>query len=773
MAIKIAGTEVINDDKELVLAKLAEINASKAYTAVDVFVYDTSKDSDGGAWRNRTQHTSWYNETLNTATRGSRREFPSVAVIVIDSGNNATASIYDGDDPSLPLWGKLGGLIPRYSATNSTSVSAKNGKICLAFDAGYGGLATYSLIDALFEWIGFGQGGSSEGVYTVPNWKTSDVTPVDVSNATLIIGNPLVNRFINDIAMTVLPNAPIDPTTQLPIPTIAVATDGGVSVIKDDGSVVDITTVIQANTAAFFVDFDGNGGIIRGGYSTGSNQHLAHYFTIPTSDTSAAPDALYSSNYAGYSGDLYLVQPPSDFYMKDIAEGVHKYVGALAGLSVIDSNNTAPSKGMVNYITSTYNTGWMNGDIKLATLSDTDATNVTGTELHPNGNFDFSSSDVSYITNSASGTATVVAGQLQLSGGTSGYADHFITINTVAGKTYTITVDYVIDAGSYNWGFYVNSTYIADSSGALYASRATGSYSFTFTANSSSESIDLVCGGATSTIHGFDNLSIRLAESDRSVNGNGLQVFGTITKTPVATGADLVAYSGFSASNYLQQPYNADLDFGTGDFCIMGWVKPTTAVGEIVLDRSPPSNTGTAFRINLTGGVIPTFITSTNGGTNTSLALDTLPLASWAFITFVRSSGVLYGYINGEGSVSLADTVNLTNTSASLYLGYSPRYAAGTTASLALWRISATAPTAEQIAKIYEDEKALFQEGAQATLYGASDAVTALAYDEDEQILRVGTSSGRSDFSGLRRVSNTTTGVTTAISSSNGMVVEQ
>ena len=39
--------------------------------------------------------------------------------------------------------------------------------------------------------------------------------------------------------MTVLPNAPIDDTTGLPVPTIAVATNGGVSVIKDDGSVID------------------------------------------------------------------------------------------------------------------------------------------------------------------------------------------------------------------------------------------------------------------------------------------------------------------------------------------------------------------------------------------------------------------------------------------------------------------------------------------------------------------------------------------------------
>ena len=55
---------------------LEALEASIADTAVDVFVYDTRKDSDGGAWRKRTQLTSWYNETLNTATRGARREFP-------------------------------------------------------------------------------------------------------------------------------------------------------------------------------------------------------------------------------------------------------------------------------------------------------------------------------------------------------------------------------------------------------------------------------------------------------------------------------------------------------------------------------------------------------------------------------------------------------------------------------------------------------------------------------------------------------------------------
>ena len=79
----------------------------------------------------------------------------------------------------------------------------------------------------------------------------------------------------------------------------------------------------------------------------------------------------------------------------------------------------------------------------------------------------------------------------------------------------------------------------------------------------------------------------------------------------------------------------------------------------------------------------------------------------------------------------------------------------------------------EQIKKIYKDEKMLFQENAKATLYGSSDAVTALGYDEDTELLHVGTSSGRSDFQGLRRINNTTTAVTTAISASDDLIAEQ
>ena len=70
-------------------------------TAVDVFIYDTTKDSDGGAWRERCQALSWYNEDLNTATRGASRKFPAVVAIIFEA---TQYTIFDLTDPSAPMW---------------------------------------------------------------------------------------------------------------------------------------------------------------------------------------------------------------------------------------------------------------------------------------------------------------------------------------------------------------------------------------------------------------------------------------------------------------------------------------------------------------------------------------------------------------------------------------------------------------------------------------------------------------------------------------------
>ena len=78
--------------------------------------------------------------------------------------------------------------------------------------------------------------------------------------------------------------------------------------------------------------------------------------------------------------------------------------------------------------------------------------------------------------------------------------------------------------------------------------------------------------------------------------------------------------------------------------------------------------------------------------------------------------------------------------------------------------------------KIYNDERKLFFPNAKCSLTGsgaASNLVKAVDRDQKTGVAYIGTASGRSDFQGLQRINNTTTGVTTSISVSNGFIAEQ
>jgi trimeric autotransporter adhesin len=726
--------------------ELGAISDTISDTAVDVFVYDTSKDSDGGAWRKRTQGTSWYNETLNTATRGSRKEFPAVAVIVAEA---TQVTIYDGDDPDLPMWMVFNEGTANYIYSNGdalTSVNASNGMLVVG---------TFRLQVINFV--------SDSGWKSEDNWYYYSVKPISSRNDTNTTaynntGPRIVNTNVRDVAMTVLPNAPIDAATGLPVPTIAVATGGGVSVIKDDGTVVDVTGGIP-NSISFtkenrlFFDCD----IAAGG------SRAFRALDIPSVDT----NLTLAAKPAG--SQYYTTAIFADTYPEDIAflngyaaKAVPNAIGFRTGtshLALIAPKPDDNTKAMIAFVTSDYNTGWQNGAIKLATLSDTDDTDVTGSELVTNGTFD---SDVSGWTVTSNGTFTYSSGSAILEQVTGSNASAYQSITTVVGKRYVASCDVTGVTSRILIG-------TSSSSGDIGASGFFSNTTITldFVATSTTTFFSLQGGGTVSGQQTtVDNISVRLAEEDRSVNGNGLQVFGTVTKNPVATGADLVAYSGFSASNYLEQPYNSDLDFGTGDFCVMGWVKVNSSYSgtDYILSRG----TNLGYAINVYSGLIE-FIADAVGVTKSFPSTD-----NWFFIACGVRGGYRYISVNAQAETTSVITTSVDEANASLIFGvFSAAGAAPFDGSLALLRISATAPTAEQIAKIYNDEKVLFQENAQATLYGSSDAVTALAYDDSTELLHVGTSAGRSVFQGLRRVSNTTTAVETAISASNSLVVEE
>jgi hypothetical protein len=746
---------------------LNALAATISDTAVDIFVYDTRKDSDGGAWRKRTQHTSWYNETLNTSTRGSRKEFPAVAVIVAE---NNQVTIYDGDDPDMPMWMVFNSVSapPKNmintnpSNGNLTSISAINGVISVG--GGGGNVVGVSVVNFISDsgvlyWVGQIYTYGSSSPISQRNGGSDFINPTSVG---------LVNALVNDVAMTVLPNAPIDAATGLPVPTIAVATNGGVSVIKDDGTVVSGHTGV----AAEHIMLHESGALVYGVTGAGNDN-----FSLHLDSGNTTRDTFYDNRTAEGVYDTYLNEGSGECLFKG-----DKFDLALAQTKGLLQITEEPdfSTGLHNRITSDYNTGWMNGDIKLATLSDTDDTDVTGSELVTNGTFD---TDTSGWTASSGTTLSLSGNELVITSDASTYGTATQSITLEANTTYVFTVYIAYSTNLYYTRYRLSGTdfyqtLLNDGVSSL------GWHSVTFTTGSTvPNDIELILSARNDVVNQrIDNISIRKAELDRSVNGNGLQVFGTVTKNPVATGADLVAYSGFNNNNYLLQPVNTDLQFGTGDFCAMGWFKTTNAVTEPFYFYGQYTTGwvgGGQHRVRLTSGLLDFGMTDDNwSSSDQTLSSATYSDGNWHHYCGVRRGGQIELYADGvlvDTTVITAATGSISNTGAKLYYGRRPDGASSaiTQGSLALSRFSATAPSPQQIKRIYEDEKVLFQENAQATLYGSSDAVTALAYDDSTELLHVGTSEGRSVFQGLRRVDNTTTAVGAAISASNGLVADE
>jgi hypothetical protein len=798
--------------KNLNLKNLTDIDTDINDTAVDVFVYDTSKDSDGGAWRYRTQSTSWYNETLGTATRGTRKEFPAVAVIVLESSR---LKIYDGDDPDLPLWMEFintsGNLI---GGSAMTSVTALNG-IIVTGSGGYC-METRFISDYSLDWF-------TDQLY---EYRGNIEQRNDTLGFRLIESYGIISSATNDVAMTVLPNASIDPTTGLQIPTIAIGTTGGLSVIREDGKVYDVTYSAWNNITEVFFTKDNL--LAHLSSNTVNQTYGYHYIKIPFGDFNNGSDGrnpgTYDVRFYNSDGRAAIPSLGAKAYGHSFIDGAVGYSGDCpsCGLTLLEKD--APEdyeNSSIAFIRTNYNTGWMHGDIKGAFLSDTDTANITGSELITNGGFNSNvsgwtsqnSATITHTTPSSAGidspatdglAAPSSAGIIKIvsNGSASGAYQAF---TTVVGKTYTASflayqVSYSSNyvkigtspGGHENYDFYnewdqsVNNNWASGSA--------------TFTATSTTTYITLWPSQVSGRVLYMDQISVRLADPDRSVNERGIQVFGTITKSPVETNADLVAYSGFSGTNVLRQSPNSDMNLGTSDAHIMAWYKTSGGSGNRMVmsyegGAAGTSDYGKPFNIRMVSGKI-TGWASHNNFSSWNTVYDPVDSndGKWHCAVWVRSGSNFLLYKDGEGPIShwgsagVAEVHNggvgnnaLSDENTELVIGARKRgKAPGATdhqepfdGSIALARIGKSAPSAEQIKKMYDEEKVLFQENAKCTLHGSSDAVTALAYDDSTNLLVVGTSSGRSDFSNLKRVDHSTLAVTTAISAHDGLIAQQ
>jgi hypothetical protein len=490
--------------------------------------------------------------SVSETFRGNKADFPRLAGIVAEA---TSVTIYDLTEAGRPMWMRFradtntvpnSSIFGRGLYYTMSDVEALSGKLLIGNlqNSAERLLAIDFSKDSAFLYT---SSGSLYGTYT--GLFTRSLAQRNISGSGMFVNNGYVpelpNGAVNAVAMTILPDAPVDAVTGLQTPTIAVATGGGVSVIKHNGTVVN-----SSNTT--------------------SRARITLSPTILTTIATGDTAWVYALNPGSLGASFALTAFPTQARVGEYANanaqssrGEFGKGGNTARIAKIKNHESDPARSVVTQITNTFNTGHLVGDIRRAYLADTDVGNVSGGELVVNGTF---ATDVSSWSNKAGTSGTITWN----SNGTATISGGIIvqTVSVTTGKIYRMSVD----ASAVTGTLFAVLNSLGDGNGSnlgtiSISSPSTGNV-LTFVATGNTHSISFSSTN-TATI---DNVSFQEVVVDRSYKAKFAPITGTLTKTQVAAAAQMVAYSGFSAANYLREPYSADLDFGTGEWSASAWV---------------------------------------------------------------------------------------------------------------------------------------------------------------------------------------------------------
>jgi len=717
---------------------------------VDVFIYDTLQDSDNGAWVKKANTQSWYWETLNTATRGTTREFPAVALIVAETTN---VTIFDATVAGCPMW-----MV--FNATSSgtavlgdfsnpiSSVCMLNGLFVVTAS---GSLGALSLIDFVKDVTGI-------RINNTTRYYSRDIVN---RHALITTGNAeywggIVSRECNDATMVLIPGRSLN-EYGLSEPCIAIATAGGVSIIDGYagvGTVVD--DVITGPLVALKVSIL-NGRLLYNTNYFWISANLSNFLTDLTTDISEIWESARQGKWYYNVNDLAFTIPSCLLITSGeaLCSVSGKAFGSVFGATLLNEDTTTPANGMVAHITKDYNTGWMKGDIRRALICETDII-VDGT---------FNTIDHWVL-------------------GSGWYINSGIAFKNV-GYASNLTQRYILDIGEY---YYITYTIVNMDAGVItvscgYSLGAPRTASGTYTELIQCTSLDYLMFVANALFNGgIYNIRVVKMAKDRSVKASSIITNGSLQIAPVAAGAELQAISGFSTANYLSQAYSADLDFNTGDFYIACWINaPSNIATEFIFARTAYSGSytgaGLILIINVDGTVSLQVTDDAWATTDTITSSQPVDTSSWKLIVAQRVGANFELWLDGtkaatDAAVSAA-AGSLSNTSATLKIGDAHALGAIFTGSLAMLRFGAGSLSAEQISKMYADEKLLFYENAKCSLQGTSSKVKCLAYNTEYNALAVGTNDGVTTFHNLlvNPEYYNKSGIISAIASMDKMVI--
>jgi len=506
---------------EVEIENIAAIKAKISHSANRIFVYDTRKDSDGGAWRKRCGRKSWYNETLGTKQRGVRKEFPSIAVLV--TYNNGVV-IHDGDDPSLPMWMELWQYVNDSSGNTEWwggsgtggGIAAMNGEFAVTL--GSSARVVNFIKDKISVWYTPNPGGNyqiNHGIAdrnkTYSNWYKADQ-----DYRQIVASTP------NEISVGVMPYTDTDTHTGLPVPTYCITTPAGTTVVESTQAKTYDTVATTGGYEAQYRSVIKHGRLYliadprilytydlpftqdRSHGSLGGQSGLAWLSNLQSSGTAASTASLAVTNSGdiaiGTSAELLLVKPNTD----------------VGSTSHIDED-----KKKVASIGSVWNTGWQSGKSMLATMSTTVESSslapsygnenllVNGTFLHASNGWttDLAGSNGGSIQiNNPAGAVTWTQGSNSV------WLNIWQDITTVVGAHYE--VEFRVDSTNTNanWQVHAQNTVIMGygiSNGGSANSLGKGSHYADFTAVGTSTRIRIRQGGGSTVTGQCGHIAVR------------------------------------------------------------------------------------------------------------------------------------------------------------------------------------------------------------------------------------------------------------------------
>ena len=686
-----------------------KINTRSGDNATCIFIYDTTQDSDGGAWRKKSSTQSWFTEEPN-AHRGQRKEFPSLALIVGD--NSAQISIYDADDPNLPLFIRFKGNNSMLY-NNPTCVSAANGCV-------YVGQSQYGLLRYNFIGDSMGRFRASS---TSRGYKGSDQTiggRINIAHSGNNDGRPfdigtLQSEYVNDVHTAITEGATIDESTGLPYPYIVVRAhnghSGGINVIQNNGygmtganhgyasslkigvipdqeafvahhngassgQTIDVISLrdqfrlkgVNPDDFANLGTFFSTTGNVHEERATGSGQRVE-----PVHATNAAGNGV--GRYYGYGA----VPDRGPFKWDSWGTSCNNLLLKEGSLLVGTS-----AKGIIRIHERHEN---LQGSMRLWQNA-----NVCSGWMHGN------------CVGSFAGSATAQTGTVS---STIGDLTHKGNDADITGTLSYAPVEDGADLMRY-YGFDSNN----------YA-RGNDTYNFG--------------NGAAICMMGWF----------KTINTGDVQYLCSMNDTNSNARAGLAVYN---SSNGGQAYFYDSTNSNTG--CISS--------GNTLYDGQWHHLCGT--------------MSYGSSATQKRLYVDGVLAAQTnkAVINFGNANRWNIGHYSSNGSDSNYHMSTGNTNGGVALIKFSGGSGSGADNSRQI-----EVPTAAQVKKIFEDERKLFYPNAKCTLYGTSSTCVAQDFDDSTGTYYVGTSSGRSDFRGLTRINNTTTAVTTDIAARKGLVVEQ